>query len=328
MRQLHISARCEFIIILKAEVNMPKSAVETNETVLPVEAEDQLKTLVDDFLRDLDAARKSPHTIKNYRSDLGRFRKFVATEQRSLDIPLIRTYLATLQDLAPATRARHHSALKSFFEWCYRHDLIAVNPMGKFDAPKVSQGLPRPIPKKSQERLMRVIRAAKPRERLLFTLVAETGLRIDEALGIYVEDVRLDAGQEGIRFRGKGDFEREVPLPFEFECLKLLRGYIRNEDLVAGPLFRTGKDCDRRMTYGTALYQWQKLCKEAGVECEIHQLRHTVATTLLNRGVGIGTVRRLLGHKNLQTTQRYAELADETVRQELEAFARRRGRTT
>ena len=68
---------------------------------------------------------------------------------------------------------------------------------------------------------MRIIRKSEPRERLLFTLIAETGLRIDEALGIYVEDVQLDAGQEGIRFRGKGDYEREVPLPFEFESLKL-----------------------------------------------------------------------------------------------------------
>ena len=114
---------------------------------------------------------------------------------------------------------------------------------------------------------------------------------------------------------------------FHHPSLKLLRGYIRNEDLAAGPLFRTGKHNDRRMTYGTALYQWQKLCKEAGEECEIHQLRHTAATRLLNNGVGIGTVRRLLGHRNLQTTQRYAELADETVRQELEIFARKRRRS-
>lgn len=203
--------------------------------------------------------------------------------------------------------------MKSFFDWCYRHDLIAANPMGKFDAPKVSPGLPRPISKKEQERLVRVIRKAEPRERLLFTLVAETGLRIDEALGIYVEDIRLDAGQEGIRFRGKGGSEREVPLPFEFECLKLLRVYLRTEGLAAGPLFRTGKQNERRMTYGSALYQWRKIRNEAGIECEIHQLRHTAATTLLNSGVGIGTVRRLLGHRNLQTTQRYAELADEAA---------------
>ncbi len=299
----------------------------TRETMLPAETREPLKALIADFLQDLDASRKSPHTIKNYRSDLGRFHRFLVEKGRPVDIPLIRDDLASWKILAPATRARHQSALRSFFEWCYRHDLIPANPMGKFDAPKVSPGLPRPIPKKDLDRLTRVIRKAKPRERLLFTLIGETGLRIDEALGIYVEDVWLDPGQEGIRFQGKGDYEREVPLPFEFESLKLLRAYLRNEGLTAGPLFRTGKHEDRRMTYNAALYQWGKICKEASVDCEIHQLRHTAATRLLKAGVGIGTVRRLLGHRNLQTTQRYAEIADETVRQELEVYARKRRRS-
>ncbi len=303
---------------------MSHSEVAATVNQVPVESgEEPLNALVDDFLRDLGAARRSPHTIKNYRSDLGRFGRFVKERGSPVAIPLIRDYLSTLRDLAPATQARHHSALRSFFEWCYRQDLVPANPMGKFDAPKVSPGLPRPIPGKDLERLARAIRKAGPRERLLFTLILETGLRIDEALGIYAEDVRLDPGQEGIRFRGKGDIEREVPLPFEFQSLKLLRAFLRTEGLAAGPLFRTGKARDRRMTYEAALYQWRKICARAGVGCEIHQLRHTAATRLLNAGVGIGTVRRLLGHRNLQTTQRYAELEDGTVRQELVAYARR-----
>ena len=128
--------------------------------------------------------------------------------------------------------------------------------------------------------------------------MAETGIRIDEALGIYVEDIVLSAGQEGIRFRGKGEYEREVPLPFEFESLKLLRAYLRTEDLTVGPLFRTGKYKDQRMGYGTALYQWTKLCEQAGVKCGIHQLRHTTAAELVNSGVGVGMMRQLLGHRN------------------------------
>ena len=106
----------------------------------------------------------------------------------------------------------------------------------------------------------------------------------------------------------------------------MLRAYLRNEDLTAGPLFRTGKYKDQRMSYGTALYQWTKLCGQAGVKCGIHQLRHTAATELVNSGVGVGTVRQLLGHRNLQTTQRYAELSGQTVRQELDAFARKKTR--
>ena len=154
------------------------------------------------------------------------------------------------------------------------------------------------------------------------------------ALGIYVEDIVLGAGQEGIRFRGKGEYEREVPLPFEFESLRLLRAYLRAEDLTAGPLFRTGKYKDQRMSYRAALHQWTKLREQAEIKCEIHQFRHTAATELVNSGVGM--MRQLLGHRNLQTTQRYAELSgragynyasSSTVRHELDAFARKKTRT-
>jgi len=94
--------------------------------------------------------------------------------------------------------------------------------------------------------------------------------------------------------------------------------------------------CGELRFFRTALYQWTKLCERAEVKCEIHQLRHTAATELVNSGVGVGTVRQLLGHRNLQTTQRYAELfgqagynyaSSSTVRQELDAFARRKTRT-
>ena len=124
-------------------------------------------------------------------------------------------------------------------------------------------------------------------------------------------------------------------MPLEFESLKLLRAYLRAEDLTAGPLFRTGKYKDQCMSYRAALHQWTKLREEVGVKCEIHQLRHTAATELVNSGVGVGTVRWLLGHRNLQTTQHYAELSgragynyasSSTVRHELDAFARRKTR--
>jgi site-specific recombinase XerD len=83
------------------------------------------------------------------------------------------------------------------------------------------------------------------------------------------------------------------------------------------------------MGYRAAAYRWQQLLKEAGLEeagYTIHQTRHTVATDLVNDGVSVTAVRRLLGHKNLQTTQRYAEMSDTATRRELEEHARRNAR--
>jgi len=302
----------------------PRSAPESGLIRAGVASE--LLALVKDFLRDSESAGRSRHTIKNYRSDLLRFCRFVEQKDQALSPSLLRDYLSSFEGKAVTTRARHFAALRSFFDWCYRHDLTPANPMDKFDPPRTPVALPRPIPKADYDRLMRVIGRAEPRERVLFTLMAETGLRIEEGLSVYVEDVTLSPGQEGLRIRGKGGVQRDVPLPFEFKCLNLLRRYLREEGLTAGPVFRTGKEGNRRMTYGAALYQWGRICKKAGVDCEIHQLRHSAATQMLNEGVGIGTVRRLLGHKNLQTTQRYAALEDATVRKELEGWARKRRR--
>jgi len=321
----------DLIVILKnwekRAVNsplVPRSAPEAALT--PGGVVQELLNLVRDFLRDAESAGRSRHTVKNYRSDLLRFCRFVEKQGQALSPALLRAYLASFDGKAVTTRARHFAALRSFFDWCYRHDLAPANPMDRFDPPKTPVGLPRPIPQVDYDRLMRAIGRAEPRERVLFTLVAETGVRIDEALSLYVEDVTLSPGQEGIRIRGKGGVQRDVPLPFEFKCLNLLKRYLREEGLTAGPVFRTGKGGNRRMTYGAALYQWGRICKKAGVECEIHQLRHSAATQMLNEGVGVGTVRRLLGHKNLQTTQRYAALEDATVRKELEGWARRKRR--
>ena len=315
-------------IMEKRAVNtplVPRSAPET-ALVRGDDAFQELLNLIRDFLRDAESAGRSRHTVKNYRSDLLRFCRFVEKQGQALYPTLLRAYLASFDGKAVTTRSRHFAALRSFFDWCYKHDLVPANPMDKFDPPKTPVGLPRPIPQTDYDRLMRAIGRAEARERVLFTLVAETGLRIDEALSTYVEDITLSPGQDGIRIRGKGGLQRDIPLPFEFKCLNLIKRYLRDEALMAGPVFRTGKEKARRMGYGAALYQWGRICKEAGVDYEIHQLRHSAATQMLNEGVGIGTVRRLLGHKNLQTMQRYAALEDSTVRKELEGWARRRKR--
>jgi hypothetical protein len=70
LKRFYGHIKTHFIAILKTERNMSKTAIPTAESLLPVEVDDPLKPLIDDFLRDLDAAPRSPHTIKNHRSDL------------------------------------------------------------------------------------------------------------------------------------------------------------------------------------------------------------------------------------------------------------------
>jgi integrase/recombinase XerD len=71
---------------------------------------------------------------------------------------------------------------------------------------------------------------------------------------------------------------------------------------------------------------WSTYCETAGVQATIHQLRHSRATLLIQAGVPVTTVRKQLGHRNLQSTLRYAEVDQATVKQDLLEYQRRRGR--
>ncbi|MEV4181723.1 tyrosine-type recombinase/integrase [Streptosporangium canum] len=80
------------------------------------------------------------------------------------------------------------------------------------------------------------------------------------------------------------------------------------------------------LSYDAAHHQWQGYCEAAGVEIDIHQLRHAHATELINAGVSIEAVRRRLGHASTETTRLYTLLNDDVADAEIRAARRRRDR--
>jgi len=179
---------------------------------------------------------------------------------------------------------------------------------------------PRALPKSDVEKILRAIPAQKLRDRLLFTLIAETGLRISEALNIYVEDLDLTPDDEKILVRGKRKTARTVMLYAAPRSLKLLTRYLAQSGIASGALFRGNErrgGSRQPIRYRTAAQAWTHYCQQAAVKATIHQLRHSFATELVNEGVRLEVVRKLLGHRNMQTTLRYAEVNDKTVKEEL-----------
>jgi integrase/recombinase XerD len=93
-----------------------------------------------------------------------------------------------------------------------------------------------------------------------------------------------------------------------------------------GTLFRAAKNgTGGPLAYQSIQTRWVGYCAAVGVECTLHQLRHTHATALVNGGVSLQTIREHLGHMSIQTTLRYAEQADAVADAELRAWHRRRG---
>jgi integrase/recombinase XerD len=305
-----------------------------------------LEASIASFLADLRQANRSVHTCHAYANDLAQFRAF-CYEQRSPagdeqlakipDLPGItgikgvtsdqlRGFFKTFDHLSPATRARKQAALASFFAWAYRHDLIGTNPMGRVDRVRLNPPQPRGMGRDAVEAILTKIPTNRLRDRVLFRLIFETGLRVGEALALYVEDIDLTSDDEHIRVLGKGGRWRTVLLD-DRGLVKQLRSYLKQTGYKHGPLFRAEKNGrGGLLRYQSVQERWANYCAEAGIECTLHQLRHTHATELVNDGVSLTTIRKRLGHKNLQTTLRYAEQSDATADAELRAWRRRRER--
>lgn len=288
-----------------------------------------LSDLIARFLQELQNANRSRNTILNYRADLGRFARHVGAQMpvENLSRAAVQNYLATLGDKALTTRARHQASLKSFLKWCHAQGHLERDPSLNLTGVRVPQPYPRALEDNVIQRVLEAIPADQLRDRLLFTLVAETGVRISEALGIYREDINLTPDDEKIAIRGKGGSTRTVMLYAAPQTLALLRRFLAASRIASGPMFRGNwrkRGSAPAMCYRTAHYAWKSYCEMAGVKANIHALRHSYATTLVNSGVRLEVVRKILGHKSMQTTLRYAEVNDATVKAELIEHMRKR----
>jgi site-specific recombinase XerD len=282
-----------------------------------------LQGLIDAFLADLEHMNRALHTRRAYASDLARFASFYTGPADGITAEVLRAFFASLTDLQPATRARKQAALASFLTWAYQEELIDATPMARVTRVKLDPPNPRGVDPKQVRAILAAIPRRQRRDHLLFHLIATTGLRIGEALALYVGDLDLTIDDEHLRVLGKGNRPRTILLD-DPRVVKELRAYLKLTRYTHGPLFRAEKNGrGGPVRYQTIQARWQGYCEAAGVTCTLHQLRHTHATQLVNAGVGLATIRKRLGHKNLQTTLRYAEQTDATADAEVRAWRRR-----
>lgn len=303
-----------------------RNGEEMSEMAESVTLEKGLAALVEDFLADLRNADRSRHTIRAYEGDLRRYCIFCADASSPTSVETLRAFFAARADRAPATRSRTQAALASFFAWAYRGEYIPADPMARLERVRLAPPPPRGVGVAVVEKVLAAISASQPRDRLLFQLIAGTGLRVSEALGLYVEDLDLTADDEHLRVKGKGGRHRTLLLD-DPALVRQLRTYLRKHGYQHGPLFRAAKNgTGRPLAYQSIQERWAGYCRKAGMVCTLHQLRHTHATELVNDGVSLATILKRLGHKNLQTTLRYAEQSDAAADAELRQWRRQADR--
>ncbi len=280
---------------------------------------------IGEFLDHLAAVRGlSPRTVEAYRRDLEAFSAWLARHGRgrlgALEEAAIRDWLreAGLCGLAPATRARRLSAIRTYAGWLRRRGEITEDPAARLDAPRRRRALPRVLGEREVEALLEAPDTATPRglrDRAMLELLYATGLRVSELVGLTTGALDLRRGL--VRVLGKGRRERIVPLGAR--ALEALAAYLergRPELHPAGDVLFPGRG-------GTALSRqafWarlKRLALAASIEpsrISPHVVRHSFATHLVAHGADLRTVQQLLGHRDISTTEIYTHVARERLR--------------
>ena len=283
--------------------------------------------MIDQFLNYLRYERnKSPLTVQSYEESLRDFETYIqgvddCLSLQTVDTDLIRNWMEQMMDEGkkPATVNLRLSALRSFYRFALSRDFVEKDPAHAVRGPKKSK----PLPQFVRESEMDVLLDEKllentynnVRARTIILMFYETGIRLAELVGLNDEDVDLDALQ--LRVTGKRSKQRIVP--FGDELAQVLRNYVaqrgENEQLgLSQALFLNGKgdrvSCDQvRYLVRRFLSEVTTLKKKSP-----HVLRHSFATAMLNNGAGLESVKKLLGHESLNTTEIYTHTTFEQLK--------------
>ena len=220
----------------------------------------------------------------------------------------------------PRSAARYTSALKRFYRYLLRENLIAADPTLNLDSPKLPRSLPKTLTEADVERLLDSTDTHTPlglRDRAMLETLYATGLRVSELVGLRLTAVNLNDGV--LRVTGKGNKDRLVPLGEE--AVQWLKRYLAEarpllmEKNLSDAVFVTARGDG--MTRQAFWYLIKRRAQTAGITRPLspHTLRHAFATHLLNHGADLRVVQMLLGHSDISTTQIYTHVARERMKQ-------------
>ncbi len=272
---------------------------------------------LDKFLSYLEIEKNySKHTLVNYRLDLEEFMKFLGDAPiEKVDYLFLRKFLAQLRtnNHKPRTLARKLSALRSFFKFLHRENLIKNNPAVLLMSPKLDKKLPNFLSEDEMVTFVEVPNQDKElgcRDRAMHETLYSTGIRVSELVGLNIDQVDLISNI--VRVMGKGKKERLVPIGSK--AVDAIKHYLDTRKKKSNVLF-LNKNGTRITTRAVCdiTHKYIKLVSE-NKHVSPHVLRHSFATHLLNRGADLRSVQELLGHANLSTTQIYTHVTTDRLR--------------
>jgi len=288
-----------------------------------------MNELIERYIHYLQYERNaSPHTVRNYRSDLVQFRDFLAQGQpaakvslKSIDALRIRGFLAFLfeQEKKKTSIARKLAAVRAFFKFLGRERELAENPAAVVSTPKLARTLPRIMTEEEMndflDRVGQAAHSGDPalvRDRAILELLYASGLRVSELTGLDLRNVNFGDGI--VLVRGKGDKERIVP--FGSKARAAITAYlpVREKVLQENKTRETALFLNARggrLTPRSVDRLLKKHIRQFGPNVKVspHSLRHAFASHLLAEGADLRAIQEMLGHKSLATTQKYTQVS-------------------
>ncbi len=293
----------------------------------PVPLIPPLRAAVEHFLR---RSRFAARTRESYAQDLAPL--LASVGDRPVSAALTHTvaaaYLATQDHLSAGTYNRRYAALRSLVRWCQTQGYLEDDPLAGLERRPQARGGPRALDPEQVEAVLRGVRDA--RDRALFWLIYDGGLRCREALAIDVDDI--DWTERCIRIRGKGDRPREMF--FSRRVAGYLDAYLKGRGEPAhGPLFVTARKARNprradltpeghaRLSYRQADTLW----KGYTPGWDLHQLRHTAISARAAKGYTEVDLKRFSGHSSLRSLEVYIAHNREAAKRKAREWDRHNG---
>jgi integrase/recombinase XerD len=260
------------------------------------------------MLEDLQIRQYSPTTIRIYLHAVAEFARHFGKPPDQLGPEHIRRYQLFLikeKKVSRPTCIQVVCALRFF----YTHTLSRKIAIERIPFPRRERKLPLILSREEVKALLEAPRSL--RHRALLAILYGCGLRVAEVTQLKVSDI--DSARHVLRVRhGKGRKDRQTLLPAKL--LELLRCYWRTRR--PNDWLFPGANANRPISAKAVFLACRKAAQRAGLTKLVHphSLRHAFATHLLEAGVNLPTIQILLGHANLETTARYLQVADVSVR--------------
>ncbi len=281
-----------------------------------------------DFLDYLKNERNySDDTIKSYQYDIEKFFSYLFNESvlmDDVDLPIIRNFLTTeIQNgISKRSCKRRISSLSHFYHWMSKVGYVKDNPFELVSSIKTEKRLPDVLFEEQIDYLFKANSERNDflsvRDQAIIEVLFSSGIRAKELVNLNVQS--LDLSRRELRVIGKGDKERIVLISVECKqavttYLKQVRPTLLAKAKIASPALFLNNRGNRLTTRGLE-YILIEIQNKTGIEFGLHphKFRHSFATYLLSQGADLISIQKLLGHENLNATQIYTHISEESMK--------------